>query len=589
MSISNLDKSINNNNPVNFIGHYVNKDVTEKVYSYCFTIYDNYNQIFETSGELIHNNNSDEMHTKTEGDDTWSEYHAYDQWSSKKGLAKDVLYTIVYSVTTINDYKTESSSYTLREGDTVDANIPALLLAEPDLENGCVSLSLVKKPEDYTETQFSGNFVISRYDSNTQHWHEICRFNALSQTPSELGIIWTDYTLEHGVHYLYCVQAFNRNQLYSNRMSHVLRHPYKANEYIDKDIYGNPCYIFADFEDAFLTDGTRQLKIKYNPKVSTFKPTILESKLDTLGSKYPFIFRNGNVNYKEFAISGMLSYLGDEKELFMSGLQNGYAESKRNRTGAAAGAPAYLRENNSVYTSTALTSDNFYKERQFKLEALDWLTNGKPKLFRSPGEGSYIVRLMNVSLAPNDTLGRMLHTFNATAYEIAEYNFDNLSAYNLLSLPDIENRIMKIAEEVIGAEKESDFPMYHAFIAGASSGTKYYVSFVGENAGPPQQIVIGATGSYYFSPDTLPISKLTKIDGDVYNTATITYGYYDRSVPDNFSYLSNITSRDAVAQFVGNNENEEIITTYIEDIRKEMGVVYYLTIHPRDIVPVYTY
>jgi hypothetical protein len=30
---------------------------------------------------------------------------------------------------------------------------------------------------------------------------------------------------------------------------------------------------------------------------------------------------------------------------------------------------------------------------------------------------------MNVSLTPNDTLGRMLHTFNGTAYEIAEYNF----------------------------------------------------------------------------------------------------------------------------------------------------------------------
>jgi hypothetical protein len=73
-----------------------------------------------------------------------------------------------------------------------------------------------------------------------------------------------------------------------------------------------------------------------------------------------------------------------------------------------------------------LTSDNFYRERQFKMKALEWLTNGEPKLFRSPGEGSYIVRLMNVSLSPNDTLGRMLHTFNATAYEIADYNFQNL-------------------------------------------------------------------------------------------------------------------------------------------------------------------
>jgi hypothetical protein len=51
--------------------------------------------------------------------------------------------------------------------------------------------------------------------------------------------------------------------------------------------------IFADFEDSFLFDGKRQLKIKFNPKVQSFKKTNLEAKLDTLGSKYPFIFRNG--------------------------------------------------------------------------------------------------------------------------------------------------------------------------------------------------------------------------------------------------------------------------------------------------------
>ena len=31
-----------------------------------------------------------------------------------------------------------------------------------------------------------------------------------------------------------------------------------------------------------------------------------------------------------------------------------------------------------------------------------------------------MIRLMNVSLSPNDTLGRMLHTFTATAYEISD-------------------------------------------------------------------------------------------------------------------------------------------------------------------------
>ena len=54
---------------------------------------------------------------------------------------------------------------------------------------------------------------------------------------------------------------------------------------------------------------------------------------------------------------------------------------------------------------------------------LSWLTNGKEKVLKTPSEGNYIVRLMNTSLSPNDTFGRMLHTFTTTAYEIADYNF----------------------------------------------------------------------------------------------------------------------------------------------------------------------
>jgi hypothetical protein len=82
----------------------------------------------------------------------------------------------------------------------------------------------------------------------------------------------------------------------------------------------------------------------------------------------------------------------------------------------------------------------------------------------------------------------------------------------------------------------------------------------------------------------LPISKIEKISGDAYNTAKVTYGYYDRSVPDNFSYLAKVDSRDTVAQFIGTDENIEIISTYIEDIRTEVGNFYSLVIYPRNIV-----
>jgi hypothetical protein len=83
-------------------------------------------------------------------------------------------------------------------------------------------------------------------------------------------------------------------------------------------------------------------------------------------------------------------------------------------------------------TTTNLTSENLANERIFKMKVLEWLTNGEPKLFRSPSEGNFIVRLLNTSLSPNDTVGRMLHTFNSTAYEIAEFNYKNLNTYNFI-------------------------------------------------------------------------------------------------------------------------------------------------------------
>jgi hypothetical protein len=39
--------------------------------------------------------------------------------------------------------------------------------------------------------------------------------------------------------------------------------------------------------------------------------------METIGSKYPFIFRNAQVSYKEFPISGLISYLSDEEHLFL--------------------------------------------------------------------------------------------------------------------------------------------------------------------------------------------------------------------------------------------------------------------------------
>jgi hypothetical protein len=74
--------------------------------------------------------------------------------------------------------------------------------------------------------------------------------------------------------------------------------------------------ICCSFDDIFLTSGDRQLKIKFNPGVSSFQRTLQEAKVETIGSKYPYVKRNGYVNYIQFPLSGLVASAMDEDGLF---------------------------------------------------------------------------------------------------------------------------------------------------------------------------------------------------------------------------------------------------------------------------------
>lgn len=155
-------------------------------------------------------------------------------------------------------------------------------------------------------------------------------------------------------------------------------------------------------DNIMLSDSTRELKIKFNPKINSLKTIIQEQKIDTIGGKYPFFFRNGDTRYKEMPLSGLISYTADEQMNFMPD------------------SDSFLKN-----------EDEFYRERIYKREVEDWLNNGQPKLLRTAAEGSFFVRLMNVSLTPIEALGRRLHSFSATAYEIAPVTVSTLKKYGL--------------------------------------------------------------------------------------------------------------------------------------------------------------
>jgi hypothetical protein len=333
--------------------------------------------------------------------------------------------------------------------DTVEYVLPTL-----NYDNGYIEVSLKGFIEnDGHEKIADGNFIISRSseDSLYKSWDELVRFSMFNEKPSHFK--WKDFTIEQGKKYRYAIQQFNDGGIYSER------------------VYSKE--IIADFEDAFLYDGKRQLKIRYNPKVSSFKTSLLESKVNTIGSKHPFIFRNGNVEYKEFPISGLISYHSDEEDLFITKDSLGLTwdvftreetvrsditldnrdyfnivineQDKSNYEASYAHREEIEKQLNiaRLNNNNNITSENLSAERIFKLEVLDWLNNGEVKLFKSPSEGNYLVRLMNVSLSPTDSLGRMLHTFSATAYEIDDNIFSNLNKYNIIVSDLIEEKQYK--------------------------------------------------------------------------------------------------------------------------------------------------
>jgi hypothetical protein len=171
-----------------------------------------------------------------------------------------------------------------------------------DVEEGCVTLRI--KPLDI-ETPITGEFLVFRTDETTNFssWSQIA--NLLIDDVRENDDYYTlyrDFSIAAGVKYQYGIRQIDRD-------GSLLTDMVKSQ------------IVSRDFEYTYIGDKDHQLKLKFNPKISSFKNTILETKTDTIGGKYPFVFRNGRVEYKEFPISGLISLQSDPNELFLKGVQ----------------------------------------------------------------------------------------------------------------------------------------------------------------------------------------------------------------------------------------------------------------------------
>lgn len=494
--IDNLDKNRINNFGHTYIGLYTPgpNDPTEREYSFRFIFTDENNNIISDSGVLLHNSDIDVSNKQSS-----------DRWEYLTDLADtDGLYYIQYIVNTINGLTVASPKYKILPSSAVQPDVNISLHADLNFDNGYIQVHVKDESNGIVEQPLTGGFVLMRAESDaTSDWVEIQRQTLQSVLPSAL--VFKDFSIEQGKTYIYSVQQYNDEGLHSQR------------------ILSN--YVYADFEHAFLFDGSRQLKIEYNPKVSSFKTTLLETKIDTIGSKYPFIFRNGVIEYKEFPISGLISYWSDDEELFMLKSEMGLNLGMSHRQSTEADKNSII---NTIYSHNAkdawgakeivshtptknLINYNIMAERVFKLEVLDWLNNGQPKLFKSPGEGNYIVRLMNSSLTPNDVVGRMLHTFQSQAYEVDTYNYSKLKIYGLVQSDKIITANLKWHTILLDNNK--------MFNSGINFNQKNWVDNIKDctevvfydfypgtalmiktqESAEWTQIVIGPTGTYHFN------------------------------------------------------------------------------------------
>lgn len=660
-------------------------DSTEKVYSYKFELFDLLDNLILSTDEMVHDITNDAYSDQSR-----------DYWHIYKELKEEEIYKIRYTVTTINGLIISSIDYRIKKDLSVESEYNLKLYAEANFNEGYIDLSLegeieeddtkyiyrlVDANSDYDNTfiyyikendefiefesnpnlsemeQFfewnqlvsdnrlfikeyktitgelpcTGNFVITRTSSkDNEEWVEIIHFSLTNTLPSQFHHY--DRTVEQGVTYQYAIQQINQHGIWSRKIKQT-------------DKYGREdTTVMADFEDIFISDGTRHLKIRFNPKVTSFKNTIPEQKIETIGSKYPFIFRNGSVSYKEFPISGLISFQMDEALQFLTPEElkegkilefdnyvhtvsnnNNYfrkdiydatyyqlqhikfpiyytaLDGRKKIVGYRDIITDYTTKNNKRYIQDNsiryihytngktldqeptvmrqdrnLTSDNIYSERYFKLKVLEWLTDGNVKLFRSPVEGNYLVRLLNVSLTPQDSLGRMLHQFTCTAYEVEELTYDKLISFGVLTVNTHANYESQWASVDINALLK-DEGYINRFVQISPEGALIEEIYIQDfapgdqikikyNEGAESIFSIGVTGSLELNNDDRTITQVfMKPNREIANYNDFSHSFYYRTTNLQLTKFDAITDFETATQtaeqFIGPIDN--ILEPYI--------------------------
>lgn len=421
-----------------FVGDYIDNASEEPLEKYKFDLYD------ETGKTLIE---SSDWIQAVSGKNCSHRF--------KTMLTNNESYRVYFSIVTRNGYETR----TYYDFQAIKVYLESLTdvsirVDDADVfcrENGCMRIYLTAK------NPLTGCYVLTRTseESNYQVYEDLKYFNYFEEEFSDT-LLYIDYIIESGIKYKYAFQYQNSQGLRSAPLQEDgMTVPSRS----------------VDFEYSYIYRDGVQLRLKFNQKLSSFKHTTLASKQDTLGDQFPHLSKNGYAYYAEFPISGLISFQMDEDQTFFTLKTDGYYYNNElvipadkfsvsTATRGDESAPSYLPIDSSI------TDNNIFIERKFREKAEQFLNDFTYKLYKSPTEGNIVIGLINLSMTPNASLGRMIFEFSATAYEVLENTIDDLNEVGIIDVGIFNNEV--------STEIQTSFGQIDGIYLGCPEGNDIY-------------------------------------------------------------------------------------------------------------------
>lgn len=332
-------------------------------------------------------------------------------------------YILEFDYQTVNGYKPSiKPTYSVSVIDYQNETFPSLTFSSYELVNrsalGAIELTLKNIETTSTEITDITNLLIQRSEGKTGFsiWEDIIQIKAEGD-----GVDFNDRSFVIRDHFISGDHLFYKYRVIQLDNSDNAVAASKDEMKIE-----------SDFEDIFLCNKEKQLPIKYNPNITGFKWVTQDSITNSLGGRYPIVRRNGDSKYRQFNLSGTLYF--DPDTVGFDSINSNLSQFFPNETSTlfiSINEVALKVWNLTNWKESLTDNQHTIYENRFKEAAIDFLTDGKPKLFKSPTEGLILVHLTNVSFTPNKTLGRRIYDFSATLTEFAEANEENLARYGV--------------------------------------------------------------------------------------------------------------------------------------------------------------